>query len=110
MLRTEWSEPEIWAWSEISAGRPADFVEKLGPLDPCKPEGWGDQRSLRAAFVKQLCTEVAADGATKAVQIAGACFPETVDLAHSRLSPVIRLESCRFEQPVNFMQVRIDDL
>ena len=110
-----WSEPERWAWEEIRAGRIADFNEregKLDPLDPRKPDGWGDKRKLSPDFLKEILfrepyrSVIPIEG----VRIIGAWFPRSVDLAHGRLDRQLWLDKCRFEGAASLINLDVDDL
>ena len=59
----DWTEPELWAWEQIAAGEPADFnardrryYSEFSDLDPCKENGWAENRRLRVKFLQDILT------------------------------------------------------
>jgi hypothetical protein len=106
-----WSEPERWAWEEISAGRIADFDAREGKLDPSKPDGWGDRRKLSPDFLKEILFREPYMSALpiEGVRIVGAWFAEPLDLASGRLRHQLWLDRCRFEAAANLTFLHADD-
>jgi len=53
----QWSAAEKFAWDRICAGRQADFSENGVYLDPAKAEGWEQDRTLSAAFLRTILSD-----------------------------------------------------
>jgi hypothetical protein len=104
-----WSEPERWAWTEIRAGRVADFAARDGAADPLGEAGWTAERTLGTAFLRSILTgqhwagEVPADG----VRISGARWADELIIPHARLGWPLCLEGCRFDAEVDFTGLAI---
>ena len=99
MPEEQWSDPEQWAWQEISAGRVADFNLRDGhELDPKIPDGWNEGRKLRSKFLKEMLFREPYRSAipVEGVRIIGAWFPDPVDLASGWLDQQLWLAKCRF--------------
>jgi uncharacterized protein YjbI with pentapeptide repeats len=110
---TGWSDPERWTWEEIHAGRIVDFnvrEQNFEPLDPRKPDGWGDRRKLSSGFLKEILFREPYRSAipVEGVRIVGAWLPERVDLSYGRLERQLWLNKCRFERAADLTGVRIE--
>ncbi|MEM7226925.1 MAG: hypothetical protein AAF495_28400 [Pseudomonadota bacterium] len=113
--RDDWTEPEKWVWSEIRAGRVADFNKRDGraehnPLDSCSNDGWNETRKLRSVFLAAILFEEPYKIATpyRGVRIVGAWFSESVDVSHGKTRIDMWLDNSRFDGPVNFDGLRVD--
>lgn len=106
----DWTAPERWAWQEIAAGRIANFDAEHGALDPLSGEGWGDKRTLGAAFLRAILFDrkwtdrLPLEG----IRIAGARWSEPLDLPFAHLNRPLCLDRCRFEKPADLSGLRVE--
>ena len=80
-----WTPSERWAWSEILAGRPADFDKRYGAsLDPDTPSDWdradADRRLSPECLEMILKAPFATSLQTTDISIVGAWIPGDVRL------------------------------
>jgi len=111
MPKADWSTAECWVWKKVCAGRIAKFHELLhNKLDPRSCNGWGDDRLLSSAFLREifydgsLGKEIPPEG----VQIEGGWFRDKLDLRFGRLHRHLSLEACRFEQGIDLAAQTIE--
>ncbi|MEZ5934992.1 MAG: hypothetical protein R3F54_24285 [Alphaproteobacteria bacterium] len=112
--RPEWSELERWVWQTVGRGLPADIDEHLSqdPFDPCKAEGDLERRRLSAAFLQTIALHEPYRSALPrhGIEIIGAWFDEPIDLRDGRISGVLWLHRCRFEEEVGFNGLRSESV
>ena len=112
-----WTEPELWAWEQIAAGEPADFNARDGryysginDLDPCKENGWAENRRP-VKFLQDILTRKVFADATPygGVRILGALVDDApLNLEHARLERLIWLEHSRILTDVKCRKLRVD--
>jgi hypothetical protein len=95
-----WTLQEQWVWKQLCEGEIADFNQLYGRLDPRKPEGWKENRKLRAEeFLEKILLNepyrsvLPPDG----VRIMGGWFVEPLDLSNAVLTHQLWLDYSRFE-------------
>jgi hypothetical protein len=104
---------------QIAAGEPADFkardqryYSEFNDLDPCKENGWAENRRLRVRFLQDILTrKIFADITPDAgVRILGALVDDDVplNLEHTRLQRLIWLEHSRILTDVKCRNLRVD--
>ncbi|MDB5693265.1 MAG: hypothetical protein JWO81_2328, partial [Alphaproteobacteria bacterium] len=105
-----WSKAELWAWVRILRGDIADFTIEHGALDAGQAEGWTDDRTLSAAFLRAILFEkiftekIRLEG----VRISGVRWMDALSLPHANIKWPLCLEKCRFERPVDFTGLHLD--
>jgi len=60
IVPTDWTEPERWVWSQITAGKSADLKELFPDsitLDPFSETEWSEDRLLSSEFLHFILTE-----------------------------------------------------
>lgn len=111
----DWTEPEKWAWKEISAGREADFHLKYGEIDPRKDGDWKSvdvrkQRLLSPEFLKSVLLNHPWKSALSniGVRIGGALFEPKIDLQNAEICCDLWLVQCRIQRELKLLMARHD--
>ncbi|MFI0908770.1 oxidoreductase [Streptomyces sioyaensis] len=97
--------PERELWDAFPEGRQVDLrAGTPGDDDPTGGEGWGPERTIRAAVVAALLLggNSGQPGAVAALRLAGALITDRLDLAGAEISHLLWLEGCWFEQDASF--------
>jgi hypothetical protein len=109
MSDKKWSSEEEWAWEQIQAGKIADFNVRLGNmLDPKTPNGWGDDRTIGAGFLKKVFWTKRDEIPVEGVRIIGAFLPEGQALQSARLDRDVWFSQCRIGGPIDFAALGVD--
>jgi hypothetical protein len=98
----DWSTGEQWAWSEVCAGRAADFARRYGGgADPAAAASWPPERTIGAGFLAALLQRPPwRDAVTpKGVRLIGVRLAEPLDLTNAAIAVEFRLEASRIEAP-----------
>ena len=84
--------------SRFQAGEIADFNIQLGKsCEPTTSTGWGKDRRLSAAFLREIFYSKADEVPQEGVRIIGAWFPDGLVFPHGRLNRQLLLKQSRFE-------------
>lgn len=103
----QWSAAEKFAWDRICAGRQADFSENGVYLDPAKAEGWEQDRTLSAAFLRTILSDRYRQALTPVgVSIVNARFTEAVELQNAELTRELSVRSSRFDKGADLTRLR----
>jgi uncharacterized protein YjbI with pentapeptide repeats len=95
-------------------GELVDLREGLPDLDdPARGGRWGDDRTVRASFLRDLLVqarEPAADRMSRSLRLRGARISGPLDLEHLELARPVMLQDCCFAEPVKLRQARAADV
>ena len=72
--------------------------------DPARGRGWGSERTVRAAFLRDLLTDAARD--IHMLRLRGARITGALDLEGVDLSCGVILQDCSFDEPARLRQTR----
>ncbi|HEY1488535.1 MAG TPA: hypothetical protein VGF84_20660 [Micromonosporaceae bacterium] len=76
--------------------------------DPREADGWGAERTVRAAFIAGLLLgHVPVAGAIAGLRLAGVKITGRLDLSHATIEHPLDFEGCRFEEPVLLAEARM---
>ena len=114
----DWTEPEQWVWKRILAGEPADLNARdreqnpeFKDLDPCKEDGWAENRRLGVEFLKTILTHKDFADATPygGVRVLGALVDDApLVLEHARLQRLFWLDRSRILTDVKCRSLRVN--
>lgn len=117
-IMTGWTEAERWAWTQIRIGRVADFNARYREmLDPDTPGGWDNARSkkdrrLSAFFLSTLFLNVSLRQSIPGqnIAIAGAWFPEGIQLDRVQSQGMLIIRYSRLEGTLQLQAARVKDI
>ncbi|MGH1480593.1 MAG: hypothetical protein ACRBM6_17985 [Geminicoccales bacterium] len=104
--RSCWTDLERWVWDAVGTGRPANIDDYAGlpAPNPDSSVDWTSKRRLSADFLQTIALHEPYRSALPrhGIEIIGAWFEEPIDLRDGRVTGVLWLHRCRFEQVVGF--------
>jgi hypothetical protein len=106
-----WTSQERFVWQHVCAGKIADFNvgrDYGGDLDPKSSQGMPDSRILRSTFLETvLLDRKYREALTRlGVQIIGARFAETIELANAQIGHDLVLRRCLLDRGANLANLR----
>jgi len=107
----DWTDQEKFVWQRVCAGKIADFNDgpsSGGDLGPKWPEEIPDKRILTSAFLETILLDKKYRKALTrlGVQIIGARFADTVELANAQLGHDLILRRCILDRGAHLVGLR----
>ncbi|MFG2125837.1 membrane-associated oxidoreductase [Streptomyces sp. NPDC048710] len=101
---------ELRLWRAFSRGAAVDF-RTAEDEDPAQGEGWGPERTVRAAVLRALLLDGPQDdGEIAALRLDGARITGVLDLQYGSIDHLLRLRHCFFEDVPQLYASRLREL